>query len=296
MKASGVYADCPTPFDSDGELDLPGLRRLIDFYVRAGVKGVLILGQAGEAGELSSFERRRVMETAVMHAGGRVPVWVGVQACGIRPAVEQAQRAEALGAQALCVHAPSGNDEWHDLFFSELAQSVHIPMTVREGSHAMAESSLARLALQPFMAGLVLERPPAGLRLARLREAGARPAKVLAGECGASPLELLERGAGGVLTASAFPEIWLRIHGLHASGQAEDAAAVLDRYEALLAYERQPLLDIALRKQLYFRRGLIASDTMRAPSVLPDDTVERVLADRLRRAGLTLRAEPIPVT
>ena len=42
------------PVRGDGALDLPGLDRLVDWYLERGVDGLTILGQLGEAPKLTS--------------------------------------------------------------------------------------------------------------------------------------------------------------------------------------------------------------------------------------------------
>ena len=41
--ARGVYVIAVTPFQADGSLDLPGIDRMVDFYVGAGAVGLTIL-------------------------------------------------------------------------------------------------------------------------------------------------------------------------------------------------------------------------------------------------------------
>ena len=48
MKLEGVYSVLPTPFTNAGDVDVDGLCRLVDFFVKAGVNGVTALGVTGE--------------------------------------------------------------------------------------------------------------------------------------------------------------------------------------------------------------------------------------------------------
>jgi 4-hydroxy-tetrahydrodipicolinate synthase len=51
--AHGVYIIAATPFTDDGAVDTASLDRLMDFYVRAGITGVTVLGIMGEAPKLT---------------------------------------------------------------------------------------------------------------------------------------------------------------------------------------------------------------------------------------------------
>ena len=73
--ARGVYLIAATPFAEDGALDLPGLDRLIDWYLARGVDGLTILGQLGEAPKLTYEESltiaRRVLARVQVAGRGR---------------------------------------------------------------------------------------------------------------------------------------------------------------------------------------------------------------------------------
>ena len=55
-QARGVYAIAPTPFQPDGSIDRESLSRMCDFYMKAGVTGITVLGQLGEAPKLDHSE------------------------------------------------------------------------------------------------------------------------------------------------------------------------------------------------------------------------------------------------
>ncbi len=52
-------------------------RKLIDFQIESGISGLLVVGGAGEYVSLTPSERKQVVEVAVEHVKGRVPVIVG---------------------------------------------------------------------------------------------------------------------------------------------------------------------------------------------------------------------------
>src|SRR5258708_19604822 len=74
--AKGVYVIAPTPFHPDGRIDDTSIDRMTDFFVKAGVTGMTVLGQLGEAPKLEHTEsvgvRNRVLQRA------NVPVLVAV--------------------------------------------------------------------------------------------------------------------------------------------------------------------------------------------------------------------------
>ena len=69
--------------------------------------GVFVLGSAGEFYGLSRQTRRRVIEIAVEHTAGRVPVYAGASEITTRNAVKAARTAQEVGGvSALSVLTP----------------------------------------------------------------------------------------------------------------------------------------------------------------------------------------------
>ena len=94
----GLIVAMTTPFQDDLSLDLDGLRRLTDFYAGAGVPAVIAAGSTGEFHALSDDERKRVIETVVEQAGGRMTVIAGCAHSGSQLALEMTRFAKDTGA------------------------------------------------------------------------------------------------------------------------------------------------------------------------------------------------------
>lgn len=293
MKNKGVFSICPTPFKPGGELDLQSLVSLVNFQLEAGIHGLAILGVMGELHKLSTFERRRVIETVVAGVRGAVPVWVGVRAMGTAAAVEQARSAEDLGADAIFVAPLAGaDDEMQVSFYRQIVQAIRIPVVIHDFPELFAariSPALAvRLKEEAGVSILNSEDPPVGQKITAVRGLSGDTLPILSGLGGMHFLEELQRGADGVVTGFSFPEILLKVYALYRQGEQQEAARVFDRYCSLIRYEFQPLVALALRKYSYMRRGIIACDATRDPATALDhlscDEFEAVV----RRVGLDL--------
>lgn len=297
-EAKGVYSICPTPFNSEGDLDLDSLRKLVDFQLEAGIHGLAILGVLGEGNKLSSFERRRVIETVVAHARGRVPIWVGVCALGTQGAIEQAQIAESLGADAVFVSPLANSSDAAILdHYSRLAMAVRIPVIIHDfpesfGAEIRAEL-VAQLGKETSVSMIKLEEPPVGPKISRIKELAGDSVKIFGGLGGIYFLEELQRGSVGTMTGFAFPEVLLRIYHLFADGKTDAAAQVFDHYCSLIRYEFQPRIGLALRKYTYMKRGVIATDTIRNPGMRIDSITQQEFARLVARSGLSLETQGI---
>src|SRR3990172_5369786 len=90
---TGVFSVVPTPFDAEGNVDLPSLRRVVDLYIGAGVDGLTALGVTSEAASLDDRERALILGTVLSHAAGRVPVVAGTMADGLQVCIERSRAA-----------------------------------------------------------------------------------------------------------------------------------------------------------------------------------------------------------
>ena len=105
-RLEGVIPALVTLFRADGRVDGTALAAQIDFQLATGVDALLVLGGSGEFASLTDGERRRVMELAVEHVAGRVPVVVGLLSPGTTHVVALARHALKAGADAALVLAP----------------------------------------------------------------------------------------------------------------------------------------------------------------------------------------------
>ncbi len=293
MELYGVNPILPTPFRDDGALDLASLERLIDFQVAAGVDGVAVLGFMGEAHKLSEAERRAVVEATVARAAGRLAVWVGVRALGTAGCVEQAQSAQELGASAVFV-APIAPQSDAALYahYRAVARAVTIPLIVHDYPASfgisLSPELIARLANDGMAPYIKLEDPPVLTKLSRVRELTQGKIGVFGGLGGEYFLEELQRGAVGIMTGFAFPEVLVSIYRQFTSGDAAAAADTFDRTLPLIRYEFQPGIGLAFRKYAYRRRGVFASEFIRPPGTTLDETSRRELDAIIARVGLHL--------
>jgi len=103
----GSYSVLVTPFSEDGKsIDIPALKRFLDWQLQSGVPGIIILGTSGEFLTVTDEERRLYVDTTVKHIAGRIPVMVGTMNAHTPNAVRYAREAEELGAQGLMIVPP----------------------------------------------------------------------------------------------------------------------------------------------------------------------------------------------
>jgi 4-hydroxy-tetrahydrodipicolinate synthase len=127
----GVLTALATPFDRDGGIDVPTLRRVVDRSIDAGVDGVVAAGSTGEVGALTRDERLRLVDTIIEQADGRVPVVAQTGATSTAEAISLSRAAERSGADVLMLVTPfyeplSLQETVH--YIRDVASSVDLPV------------------------------------------------------------------------------------------------------------------------------------------------------------------------
>lgn len=103
----GSYTVTVTPFTDDGSaVDVDAWKAFLDWQLEVGVPGIIVLGTTAEFITLGDEERTQIVETAVRHVDGRIPVLVGTMNASTSRAVRYSREAEALGADGLMILPP----------------------------------------------------------------------------------------------------------------------------------------------------------------------------------------------
>jgi len=277
LALTGVCAIAPTPFHSDGLLDLDSLDRLVDFYAAAGCVGITILGIMGEAQKLESVEAIELIRRVTRRAAS-MSVVVGISAPGFASMRSLAHAAMDTGAAAVMI-APHGGLRTDDQIVEYFAQACaaigsETPWVLQDYplvlKAQMSVSVIQRIISAHQSCVMLKHEDWPGLEkisaLRRLnREGMLRPLSILAGNGGLFLDFEMERGADGAMTGYAFPEMLVELVRLSGAGKRTDAHDLFDAHLPLLRYEQQPGVGLAVRKYVLQRRGVLSSDAQRSP-------------------------------
>ncbi len=288
---SGVYTIMPTPFNDDGSLDLASLETLTDLLVRLEVDGLVVLGVMGEAPKLSQREQDEVIRTTVAAAGGRVPVFAGSGAEGTDLAVERSRNALELGASGLLVAPPPvQNDAVIFEYYRRIDAAVNGLIILHDYPAAtgikLTPQLIAKLHAELPQVGVIkLEETPSVSKISAIRALGS-PISIVGGLGGMFFWEELGRGADGMMTGFSYPEVLVAIYRAYTEGDKAKAAELFYQACPVLRYEFQPGIGLALRKEVYRRRGAIQSAFVRHPGAQIDAQLRAELESALHACGL----------
>jgi len=119
-----------TPMSEDGGLDLERFRSLLDFHIAQGTDGIVVVGTTGESPTVDFDEHHLLMQTAVDHVAGRIPVIAGTGANSTREAIDLSIYAKNAGVDACLSVAPYYNKPTQEglyQHFKAIAEAVDIP-------------------------------------------------------------------------------------------------------------------------------------------------------------------------
>ena len=133
MNIKGIIPALVTPFDSNEKVDYGVLTELVNRLIDQGVDGFYACGSTAECFLLTDDERKKVMETTIKAANGRVPVIAHIGNIGVEKTTELAKHAESVGASAVSSVPPF----YYKFSFNEIAgyyeaiaKSVDLPLII----------------------------------------------------------------------------------------------------------------------------------------------------------------------
>lgn len=153
LKLEGVYVPNVTPFDAKGEIQYEALAELIEYWIGAGVSGVVANASTGESPYLSGEELQEVLRFVIDHIDGRVQVIAGTGAMATRETIELTRDAKKWGADAALITTPwffRPNEEELYRHYAAVLSAVDLPVILynvpKFTGYSIAPKTIARIA------------------------------------------------------------------------------------------------------------------------------------------------------
>ena len=127
----GVIPPIVTPVDENENVDVDGLKRVIDHVLDGGVHGIFVMGSNGEFYAFDYENQKIAVETAVKHVNGKVPVYAGTSAITTKECIKLVKMAEEAGADAVTMLPPmfiNPNEEQMYEYFKTIAEATKLPV------------------------------------------------------------------------------------------------------------------------------------------------------------------------
>jgi 4-hydroxy-tetrahydrodipicolinate synthase len=286
MHFPGIIPAVTTPFDASGAVHTAGIESNVAALLEAGVHGVVATGTMGEAGSLSTAERRTVVDTVVGAVGGRVPVIAGVSAGTPAAAIALAADAADAGVSALMMLPPLGyRGDAHEIeaHYRAVAEAGGLPLMVYNNPEASGIDMRAELItlLYEEIDAVVAVKECSGdaRRIPELLSAAPGLEVLVGGDDWA--LEGFCAGATGWVSgvADVLPRECVELYDACRSGDLEAARAVYARLLPLARFDMTPKL------VQYFKAALdevgLAGGPCRPPRLPLSDDERAALRDAM---------------
>jgi len=300
--AAGVFIISATPFTDDGALDLESADRLVDFYLEQGVSGITVLGMMGEAQKMAPDESEAFLARVLQRVDGRVQVIVGVSNAGVDNLERLSRFSMDQGAAGVMIAPLAGLSTGEKIYryFAQVFAALGSDIPVCYQDYPFATRSdisvpLFNRLVDEFEQLVMLKHEdwPGLNKISQVRAAsdeGTRRVSILVGNGGLYLPQELARGADGAMTGFAYPEMLVQVVALHAAGEQDRAEDLFDAYLPLVRHEQQPGFGLALRKEVLYRRGIIAAPKVRAPGPVLSDIDHKELTRLIERVEKNVEA------
>jgi len=153
MKIEGIIPPLTTPFTQNGQVYEEGLRKLLDFQIKKGSKGVFLCGTYGSGPLMTVEQRKKVLEIAMDQIEGQIAVIAHVGTASTSEAVELVKHAEKNNADAAAAVPPyyyTHDDKTVIEHFKQLVNAVSMPVYVynnpKTSGYTITPSTLIKLA------------------------------------------------------------------------------------------------------------------------------------------------------
>jgi 2-keto-3-deoxy-L-arabinonate dehydratase len=271
----GVLPIAPTPFKENGDLDLDGMRRVLDCMIDQGVDGICILANYSEQFLLTDEERNVLQDLSLRHVAGRVPVIVTCSHFSTRIAADRGRRAAEAGAAMLMLMPPyhgallKADEAGMIQHFAQIADAARVPLMIQDAPLSGVTLSvpfLARLAREvPLASYFKIEVPGTAAKLRALIAAGGNSITgPFDGEESITLMADLDAGATGTMPSALIPDLIKPIVAHYAAGLRSEAAAAYNRVLPLINYENRQC-GLRATKTVMAEGGVIKSDAVRHP-------------------------------
>jgi len=288
---TGSIVAMVTPMLSDGGVDYPTLRKLIDWHITEGTDCIGVVGTTGESPTVSMSENCEVIRVSVEQAAKRVPIMAGCGSNCTSEAIELATFAKKVGADCQLQVVPYYNkptQEGQYQHFKAIAQAVDLPMILYNvPGRSVADMSVdtaLRLAQLPGVIGIKEATGNIDRAQWLIREAP-KGFAIYSGDDPTAVALMLCGGHGNIsVTANVAPRL---MHELCVAAIAGDVKRAMEIQFKLMPLHKNLFVEAnPIPVKWAMARMKMCGGTLRLPMTPLSAAQESVVEDALRAVGL----------
>lgn len=280
-----------TPMKENGQIDHHCLRQLIDWHVESGTNGLVIMGTTGESASILEQEHVEVVETAIVHANGRLPIIAGCGSPSTQKAVMLANSLNDLKPDAfLCVtpYYVKALQEGLYRHFSEVARVCNSPLLLYNVPSRTAcdlkNETVIKLAKNNNIVGI---KDAVGdlLRSKELIDSIGTDFCLLSGD-DPTAYEYMKLGGAGVITVTGnvVPKRMSQWCNMMLDGEYDESKAIFDSLEPIhhaMFFESNPMP----AKWVLNRMGKVETG-IRLPLTMPSIEAKKLIEKNMQQCNV----------
>ena len=268
---TGCWPVAPTPFKENEDLDLEGMKRVLDCMIDQKVDGICILANYSEQFLLSDDEREILTKLCIEHVAGKVPIIVTVSHFSTDIAFKRAKLAKDVGANMVMMMPPyhgallKGNANQTFEQFRKVSEAG-ITIMVQDAPLSGVDLSvdlLVKMAKEiEHVKCFKIECAQAANKLrALINKGGSAIEGPFDGEEGITLFADLEAGAKGNMSSAMLPDLIGPLVKSYITGNKKEAENEYNRVLPLINYENRQC-GFRATKTVFKEGGVIKSDAV----------------------------------
>ncbi|MAJ14851.1 MAG: dihydrodipicolinate synthase family protein [SAR116 cluster bacterium] len=285
---TGCWPVAPTPFKENEDLDIDGMKRVLDCMIDQKVDGICILANYSEQFLLSDDEREILTKLCIEHVAGRVPIIVTISHFSTDIVFKRAKLAKDIGADMVMMMPPyhgallKGNaDQTFEQF--RKVNEAEITIMVQDAPLSgvdLGVNLLVKMAKEiENVKCFKIECAQAANKLRALIHKGGNVVEgPFDGEEGITLFEDLQAGARGNMSSAMLPDLIGPLVKNYIKGNIKEAEVEYNRVLPLINYENRQC-GFRATKTVFKEGGVIKSDFCRHPIPSLDKETKKGLLD-----------------
>ena len=97
QELKGSFVALVTPMKSNGEIDFPALKELVEWHIESGTHGLVSVGTTGESATLNFNDHVKVLEKTISYINNKIVAIAGTGANSTDEAIELNKAASSIG-------------------------------------------------------------------------------------------------------------------------------------------------------------------------------------------------------